>query len=70
MGRILLRKSLNLMKNHKIINKDIKGVKSEKSALEKFMLSPKYTWAPTDDAVLYCTWCTWTAAVAVAVAAA
>ena len=27
-------------------------------------------WAPADDAVLYCTWCTWTAAVAVAVAAA
>ena len=30
MGPILLRKSLILIKNHKIVNKDIKGVKSEK----------------------------------------
>ena len=30
MGPILFRKSLILMKNHKTINKHIKGVKSEK----------------------------------------
>ena len=30
MGQILLKRSLILMKNHKIINKNIKGVKSEK----------------------------------------
>ena len=30
MGPILFKESLVLMKNHKIVNKDIKGVKSEK----------------------------------------
>ena len=30
MGPILLKRTLILMKNHKIMNKDIKGVKSEK----------------------------------------
>ena len=30
MGPILLRKSLVLIRNHKIVNKDIKGVKSKK----------------------------------------
>ena len=29
-GTILFKKSLVLMKNHKIVNKNIKGVKSEK----------------------------------------